>query len=96
VERLCSLLNFVFLRLSTLSKRDLKVKDVPENPAGDARIIQKRNPVLELIILVLTAQWLLSFFGQSFFPGISHTGGFIYMLSVVIVALITMKFLSQL
>jgi len=63
---------------------------------GDTRSIQKkkRNPVLKLIILVLTAQWLLSFFGQSFFPGIPHTGGFLYMLSVVIVAMIAMIFLS--
>jgi hypothetical protein len=39
-------------------------------------------------------QWLLSFFGQSIAPGIPHTGGFIYMLSLVIVVLIMVKFLS--
>ena len=50
--------------------------------------------MLELMILVLTAHWLLSFFGQSIVPGIPHTGGFIDMLSVVIVVLIMMKFLS--
>jgi hypothetical protein len=38
----------------------------------------------------------LGYFGQSVFPGISHTGGFIYLLSVLIVALIIMKFQSQL
>jgi len=50
--------------------------------------------MLELIVLVLTMQWLLSFFGQSIFPGLPHTGGFIYMLSVLIVVLIMMKFVS--
>ena len=50
--------------------------------------------MLALIILLLTAQLLLSFFGQTVFPGVPHTGGFIYMLSVLIVVLIIMKFLS--
>ena len=50
--------------------------------------------VLALIVLVLTAHWLLSFFGQSIFPGIPHTSGFTDMLSVVIVVLITIRFLS--
>lgn len=49
--------------------------------------------MLELIILVLTVYWLLSFFGQSIVPGMPHTGGFIDMLSVIIVVLIIMKFL---
>jgi len=47
-----------------------------------------------IIILVLTVYWLLSFFGQSIIPGIPHTGGFIDMLSVVIVFLIIIRFLS--
>ncbi|MGB8983718.1 MAG: hypothetical protein WCC12_17750 [Anaerolineales bacterium] len=50
--------------------------------------------MLELIILVLTVYWLLSFFGQPIVPGLQHTAGFIDMLSVVIVVLIIMKFLS--
>jgi hypothetical protein len=50
--------------------------------------------LLELIILFLTVHWLLSFFGQSTFPGIPHSGGFIDMLSVVIVLLIIIRFLS--
>ncbi|HJR79870.1 MAG TPA: hypothetical protein VJ821_07345 [Anaerolineales bacterium] len=50
--------------------------------------------MLELIILVLTTYWLRSFFGQSIVPGIRHTGGFIDMLSVVIVVLIIVNFLS--
>jgi len=50
--------------------------------------------LLELIILILTAQWLFSFFGQSIVPGIPHTGGFIYLLAVVIVVLIIIRFLS--
>jgi hypothetical protein len=50
--------------------------------------------MLELMILLLTTYWLLSFFGQSIFSGVPHTGGFIYMLAVVIVILIIMKFLS--
>ena len=49
--------------------------------------------LLELMILVLVMQCLLSFFGQSIFPGILHTGGFIYTLSVLIVVLIIIKFL---
>jgi hypothetical protein len=49
--------------------------------------------LFELIILVLTIYWLLSFFGQSIIPGLRHTGGFIDMLSVIIVVLIIMKFL---
>jgi len=53
--------------------------------------------LLELIILVLTVYWLLGFFGQSVVQSvvsIPHTGDFLYMLSVVIVVLIIMKFLS--
>lgn len=50
--------------------------------------------MLELLILVLTIYWLLGFFGQSIVPGMQHKGGFIDMLSVVIVILIIVKFLS--
>lgn len=52
--------------------------------------------MLCLTILVLTALWLLSFFGQSIFPSIplTVTGGFINMLAVVIVVLIMVQFLS--
>jgi hypothetical protein len=50
--------------------------------------------LLELIILVLTVYWLLSFFGQSIVPGIPRTAGFIDMLSVIIVVMIMVKFLS--
>jgi hypothetical protein len=50
--------------------------------------------LLELIISILTAHWLLSFFGQSIVPGIPHTGGFIYMLAIVIVVLIIIRFSS--
>jgi hypothetical protein len=50
--------------------------------------------LLELIILALTAYWLLSFFGQSIVPGVHPTGGFVYMLAVVIVVLIIIRFLS--
>ena len=53
--------------------------------------IQKKMSLLVLIILLLTMQSLLSFFGQSIFPGVPHTGGFIYMLSVLIVVLIIVK-----
>ena len=61
---------------------------------GGASIIDKKISLLALIILVLTAHWLLSFFGQSIFPGIPHTSGFIDILSVVIVLLIIINFLS--
>jgi hypothetical protein len=62
--------------------------------AGSTSIIQRKVSLLELIILILTAQWLFSFFGQSIVPGIPHTGGFIYLLAVVIVVLIIIRFLS--
>jgi hypothetical protein len=40
---------------------------------------------------------MLSFCGQTIFPNIPHAGGFVYyMLSVIIVFLIIVKFLSQL
>lgn len=51
-------------------------------------------PMFELIILALTAYWLLSFFGWSIVSGILHTGCFIDSLAVVIVLLIIVKFLS--
>jgi hypothetical protein len=50
--------------------------------------------LLELIILVLTIYWLLSFFGLPIVPGVPHTARFIDLLAVVIVVLILMKFLS--
>jgi len=50
--------------------------------------------MLFLIILALTAQWLFSFFGQSLFPDIPHSGVFINTLAVAIIALIIIKFLS--
>ena len=62
-------------------------------PGGESTP-DKKISVLVLIILVLTTYWLLSFLGQSIVPGIPHTGGFIDMLSVVIVVLIIAKFLS--
>jgi len=72
-------------------KLDQEVKDV----SGKSNWVTRRVSLLELIILALTVQWLLSFFGQSLFPGVPHTGGFIYMLSALIVLLIIVKFLSQ-
>ncbi|MGZ9223891.1 MAG: hypothetical protein ACXW4Q_17430 [Anaerolineales bacterium] len=50
--------------------------------------------MLALIILVLTAYWFLSFFGQSMMPNIAQTGGFIDVLSIAIVVLIVIRFLS--
>jgi hypothetical protein len=52
--------------------------------------------LLVMIILLLTMQWLLSLFGQSILPGVPHTGSFIYMLSVLIVALIIVQFMLYL
>ncbi|MBI5353840.1 MAG: hypothetical protein HZB50_14450 [Chloroflexi bacterium] len=49
--------------------------------------------MLQLIILALTMQWLFSFFGQSILPGVPHSGGFIYILSIAIVLLIIMNFM---
>jgi hypothetical protein len=50
--------------------------------------------LLQVIILVLTGYWLFSFFGKSIVPGISHTSGFVDVLSVIILILIIIKFLS--
>jgi hypothetical protein len=67
-----------------------------ERRTGDSYILHKQVSLFVLIILLLTTQLALSYFGQSVFPGISHTGGFIYLLSALIVVLIIIKFLSQL
>lgn len=58
--------------------------------------LDKKIFLLDLIILVLTVHWLLSFFGQSIIPGIPHTGGLIDMLSVMMVFAIIIRFLLQL
>ena len=50
--------------------------------------------MFELMILVLTVYWLLSFFGKSIVSGIQHTEGFINLLSVLIVVLIMFRFLA--
>lgn len=62
----------------------------------DFKIIQKKFSLLELIIMVLTVQWLLGFFGQSIFPHILHMGGFIDVLAIIIVVLIGVQFLAWL
>jgi hypothetical protein len=68
----------------------------PRKPAKkQSKAPDRKIGLLELIILVLTLYWLLSFFGQSIVRDIAPTGGFIDMLSIVIVVLIIMKFLSQ-
>jgi len=46
------------------------------------------------LILMLAIYWLLSFFGQSIVRCVSHTSGFIDMLSVIIVLLIIIRFLA--
>lgn len=61
---------------------------------SNAGIVQRKVSLLVFFILLLTALWLLLFFGQSLFSVTPHTGGFIYMLSVLIVFLIMMKFIS--
>lgn len=60
---------------------------------GDSTSTQKKTPLLFLIILVLTVYWLFSFFGKSIVSGVSHTAGFIDILSGVIVVLIIANFL---
>lgn len=61
---------------------------------GGGSTPDKKISLLALIILVLTIYWLLSFFGQSIVPGISHTSGFVDGLSVIIVVLIIIRFLA--
>jgi hypothetical protein len=51
-------------------------------------------PLLMLIILVLTLGWLLSFFNMSILPSYAYNGYFTDILSVVIVVLILIRFLS--
>jgi hypothetical protein len=48
----------------------------------------KGDPLLTLVILILTAYWLLSFFDTPILPGLTHTGYFSDILSVIIVVLI--------
>lgn len=50
--------------------------------------------LFDLIILVLTVYWLLSFFGKSIVSGIRHMERFINLLSVLIVVLIMIRFLT--
>lgn len=64
--------------------------------AGDGNSIHRRISLFELIILLLITQWLFSFFGRTILPRILHTGGFIYLLSVVIFSLIAVRFLTWL
>lgn len=59
-----------------------------------SKVPDEQAAVLVLIILILAIFWLLSFFGQSIVPGVSHTSRFIDLLAVVIVILIIVKFLS--
>lgn len=66
----------------------------PSFGPGDGSTPGKKISLFVLIILVLTAYWFLSFFGQSMIPNITHTGGFIDMLSIAIVVLIIIRFLS--
>jgi hypothetical protein len=61
---------------------------------GGRKILQKKAPVLVLIILALAVIWMLSFFGRSIIPGIPQTGRSIYILSIVIVVLIIIEFQS--
>jgi hypothetical protein len=66
-----------------------------ENVSAAAQAGEKVS-LFALIILALTIYWLLILFGQSIIPGIPRTGGDIDMLSVVIVILIILRFLSWL
>ena len=59
----------------------------------DTHTLDKKISLLALI-LMLAIYWLLNFFGQSIVRGISHTSGFFDMLSVIIVVLIIIRFLS--
>ncbi|HEY2980434.1 MAG TPA: hypothetical protein VGJ22_04590 [Anaerolineales bacterium] len=60
----------------------------------DGQVYEKRLSLFVLIIVALTVQWLLSFLGQSIAARLLQTGGFIYMLSLLIVVLIPVRFVS--
>jgi hypothetical protein len=64
----------------------------PEKRQSEVR--DEKTPLLELIILGFTIYWLLSFFGVSMIPGMQHSSGFIDTLSVAIVVLIIIRFLT--
>jgi hypothetical protein len=49
--------------------------------------------MLDLLILLLMMQLLFSFFGQSSFPRVPHSEGFIYTLSLLLFLMLTVKFL---
>jgi hypothetical protein len=50
--------------------------------------------MFEIIILILFVYWLFSLFGRTIPPRRSRTGNFIYMLSLVIFTLISLKFIA--
>jgi hypothetical protein len=66
----------------------------PNFGPGGASTHDTKIFLLELIILVFTIYWLLSFFGYSIVSGVSHSGSFIDMLAIVIVVLLIIRFLS--
>lgn len=50
--------------------------------------------MLEIVILILFVYWLFSLFGHAIPARLPRTGNFIYMLSLVIFALISLKFIA--
>jgi hypothetical protein len=50
--------------------------------------------LLELTILVLIVCWLLSFFDQSLFPGNPRAGSYTDTLSILLLLLIMVRFLT--
>jgi uncharacterized protein involved in cysteine biosynthesis len=50
--------------------------------------------MFEIVILILFVYWLFSLFGHTIPARLPRTGNFIYMLSLVIFTLISLKFIA--
>jgi hypothetical protein len=74
--------------------RHLHTTSIRPNFRPDDTYTPAKKISLLALILMLAIYWLLSFFGQSIVRGVSHTSGFIDMLSIMIVVLIIIRFLS--
>jgi hypothetical protein len=65
----------------------------PGNLPGDF-VSSKEAPMFEIVILILFVYWLFSLFGHTIPARLPRTGNFIYMLSLVIFTLISLKFIA--
>jgi hypothetical protein len=73
-----------------------KNTDITKSPGifpGDF-VSSKEAPMFEIVILILFVYWLFSLFGHAIPARLPRPDSFIYMLSLVIFALISLKFIA--